>query len=497
MVTMVWNKLTNVLDRSNEDSSGKNEIPLTMDALRQILVNMSDAEVIERPALDERTITLIYIRTLIDLERLNESVIGPLSVLTDNTVCECITASSISEVTSQQKAKLLLMQGSVLVHDDRINRWWAVSLPSSLGRSIESSDTETIILGPKDSFSEKIDENITLIRRRLPTPDLKTEQYSVGSLSKTTIVIMYMEGITNPKHVAVAREKIEAIDYDMILEASHLGFFMEDHVHSVFPQFMQTDRPDASAYYLGTGKLVIMVGGTPFVLIAPMTFFHLFHSPEDYINRWIVASFLRLVRYLSFILSITLIPLYVALTTHHYQMVPLQILFVLLDSRSKLPFTPFWEACCMLITLEIIKEASLRMPAKSGQTLGVIGGIVIGQAAVEAGFASKVLIVLVGISAIASFLVPNYMITKANTIVHFALLILASYLGLLGVVLGIILLLIHLNGLSSLRQPYFAPVAPFFWRDWKDLFIRAPMPSLRSRPIFSSPLKKWRYSRRR
>ncbi|CAG7651063.1 spore germination protein [Paenibacillus allorhizosphaerae] len=494
---MVWKKVTNGLAPDNEASPDKVEIPLTMEALIQATANMSDAEIIERPVLDERKITLLYIKSLIDLERLNETVIEPLNHLSDNTVNECIAAAGISEVTGLQNAKRLLMQGSVLVHDSRIDRWWAVSLPNPLGRSIESSETETIILGPKDSFSEKIEDNINLIRRRLPTPNLKAESFTVGSLSKTTIVIMYMEGVTNPKHVATAREKITAIDYDMILEASHLGFFIEDHVHSVFPQFMQTDRPDASAYFLGTGKLVILVGGTPFVLVAPITFFHLFQSPEDYINRWLVASFLRLIRYLSFMISITLIPLYVALTTHHYQMIPLQNLFVLLESRSKLPFTPFWEACLMLITLEIMKEASLRMPTKSGQTLGVIGGIVIGQAAVEAGFASKVLIVLVGISAIASFLVPNYMITKANTMVQFVLLILASFLGLLGMVLGLILLLIHLNGLSSLKQPYLAPLAPFFGKDWKDLFIRAPLPSLKSRPLFLHPLKKWRYSRRR
>lgn len=495
MEAMVWKTVKN--GQKSEVSPDKADTPITLDALRQATSNMTDAEIMERPTLDERKMTLIYIKTLIDLERLNESVLEPLNRLADNTVYECIPAAGITEVAGLEKAKQLLMNGSVLLHDGAADRWWAVSLPNPLGRSIESSETETIILGPKDSFSEKLEDNIQLIRRRLPTPDLKTEQFTVGSLSKTTIVMMYMEGIINPRHVALAREKIAAIDYDMILESSHLGYFIEDHIHSVFPQFMQTDRPDASAYFLGTGKLVLLVSGTPFVLIAPITFFHLFHSPEDYINRWPVASFLRLIRYISFLLSITLIPLYVALTTHHYQMIPLQNLLVLLESRSKLPFTPFWEACLMLITLEIIKEASLRMPTKSGQTLGVIGGIVIGQAAVEAGFASKVLIVLVGISAIASFMVPYYLITKANTMVQFVILILSSFLGLLGIVLGLILMLIHLNALSSLKQPYLAPIAPFYGRDWQDLFIRAPLPYIKTRPLFLLPLKLWRYSRRR
>lgn len=272
---------------------------------------------------------------------------------------------------------------------------------------------------------------------------------------------------------------------------------MEDHQHSIFPQFQQTDRPDVCAYSLGLGKLIILVDNTPFVLVGPVTFFHLFQSPEDYINRWPVASFLRTIRYISFFLSIALIPLYVALTTHHYHMIPLQILFVLVESRSKLPFTPFWEALLMLIILEIIKEASLRMPSKSSQTLGVIAGIVIGQASVEAGFASKVLIVLVGISTIASFLVPNYLVTKANTLIQFVFLVLSSFLGIVGIVLGMIAILAHLNGLTSLRQPYLAPVAPFYWEDWIDLFIRGPLTKMKTRPEHLHPLQKWRYGKRR
>jgi hypothetical protein len=185
----------------------------------------------------------------------------------------------------------------------------------------------------------------------------------------------------------------------------------------------------------------------------------------------------------------------VALTTYHYQMIPLQILYVLMESRTKLPFTPFWEALIMLVIIEIIKEASLRMPTKTSQTIGIIGGIVIGQAAVEAGFASKVLIVLVGISAIASFLVPNYLVTKATTVLQFIILILASFFGILGIAFGLILLLAHLNGLSSLKQPFFAPISPLYWRDWNDLFVRAPLPWAKLRPEYLKTVKKWRVSK--
>lgn len=475
----------------------KGQQNLSLGLLKEILANLEDAEIVERQKSDGQCFTFIYIRTLINQERMNEALFKPLLHCTNESIQDCISTSKAEEIFTLGEAEKQLLAGSVIIFDSLKKQWWSVLLTNNLGRSIETTDTETILYGAKDSFSEQLDTNITLIRRRLPVTELKSEKLKVGSLSETTVVLMYMEGVTNPEFVSIAKEKINKIDFDLFFDSSQIAAFMEDHQNSIFPQFQQTDRPDVCAYSLGIGKLIILVDNTPFVLIGPVTFFHLFQSPEDYINRWPVASFLRLIRYISFILSITLIPLYVALTTHHYQMLPLQILFVLVESRSKLPFTPFWEALLMLIILEIIKEASLRMPTKSSQTLGVIGGIVIGQAAVEAGFASKVLIVLVGVSAIASFLVPNYLVTKANTMIQFVFLLLSSFLGVFGIALGMIIILAHLNSLTSLRQPYFAPVAPLYWKDWIDLFIRGPLTKMKTRPDHLHPFQKWRYSKRR
>nr|WP_238357782.1 spore germination protein [Cohnella zeiphila] len=477
-----------------------------MEALCQSLDCMADAEVQECPLPNGRSLTIVYVITLIDSERLNEAVLEPLSTIgserEDTNGQEPgswvrSVSVTLSPFTLQSEANGRLMQGSVLIYDGETGIWRSCKLENPLGRAIESSETETILLGPKDSFSEQIDENMTLIRRRLPVMKLKAEKFLVGTLSRTTVVLMYLEGITNPDLVNVAKAKLSKIDYDMFLDSSHVAAFMEDHNASLFPQFMQSDRPDSCVNSLNMGKLVILVDNTPFALIAPITFFNLFQSPEDYINRWIVASSLRCLRYFSYFLSFTLIPLYVALCTYHYQMIPLQILYVLLESRSRLPLSPFWEAMAMLMTLEIIKEASLRMPSKTSQTLGVIGGIVIGQASVEAGFASKVLIVLAGISAIASFLSPNYVLSKSSLIVHMTFLMLASWLGVPGMVLGMVALLAHLNGLTSLNRPYLAPVAPFLGKDWIDLFIRGPLKAMRQRPSYLLPLYKWRYSQRR
>ncbi|TYS60757.1 spore germination protein [Sutcliffiella horikoshii] len=491
---MFWKGTSTSVRISTEQAQ---HTPITLEVIRERLGNMEDAEIIEHQTPNVSTIILVYIRTLIDNERLNESVIQPLRNCSNENQLECISATNIPGTLTVEEAEKQLMLGSILIFDTDENQWCSVNLKDSSGRAIETSETETILYGAKDSFTENIEQNIALIRRRLPITTLKTEKFTVGSLTETNVVLMYIEGITNTKFITIAREKIKNVNFDQILDSSQLAAFMEDHTHTVFPQFQQTDRPDVCAFALGVGKLVILVDNTPFALNAPITFFHLFQSPEDYINRWIVASFLRIIRYLSFMFSLLMIPLYVALTTHHYQMIPLQILFVLVDTRSQLPLSPFWESLIMLVTIEIIKEASLRMPTKSGQTLGVIGGIVVGQAAVEAGFASQVLIVLVGISAIASFLVPNYLMSKANTLIQFILLILASYLGVMGIFMGILLLFVHMNALTSLKQPYLVPVTPFYGKDWLDLFIRGPLQWMKTRPEALHPLQKWRYSRRR
>ncbi|WP_424766508.1 spore germination protein [Paenibacillus sp. sgz302251] len=496
---MFWTKSTRQTKQEQQEPSlsAAAEKPISLDALKQVLADMSDAEFVELRTEKSKAVTIIFIRTLIDQERINEAVLKPLQRYVHENGGQVASVSPAQHVDTLEQATQHLLQGCVLLHNEALQQWLTIPLASPLSRSIESSETETILFGPKDSFSEQLEQNLTLIRRRLPVPELKAERFTVGSLSQTTVVLMYVEGLTNLEYVSIAREKIQKISFDLFLDSSQVAAFMEEHTYSIFPQFLQTDRPDSCAYALGLGKLLILVNNTPFVLIAPVTFFHLFQSPEDYINRWLVASFLRCLRFLSFFIALSLIPMYVALTTHHYQMLPLQILFVILESRGKLPFTPFWEAAIMLVTVEIVKEASLRMPSKTSQTLGVIGGIVIGQAAVQAGFASKVLIVLMGISTIASFLVPNYLMSKSSLLIQFVFLVLASLLGIPGMILGILLLLAHLNGLTSLKQPYLAPVTPFYGKDWLDLFIRGPLRLMKERPAYLHPLQKWRYGQRR
>ncbi|NGP46123.1 spore germination protein [Bacillaceae bacterium SIJ1] len=464
------------------------------EAILQLTFGRNDVKRLDRTLRSQNVnLTFVYVDTLIQQERVNEMM---TVILQENDSLKILSFLGSTTVESFEIAKEKLMTGHVLIQAGS-KKWFAVSAPDTTGRAIESSDTETILYGAKDSFTEQINQNIMLIRRRIKHARLCTHEFKAGSLTRTKMVLMSIDGITNSDVIQTVKNKLKKINFDMILNSSNVAEFIEDHTNSIFPQFEQTDLPDYCADSLGKGKIVLLIENSPFVLIGPTTFFDLFTSPEDYIHKWLIASSLRIIRYIGFVLSLLIVPIYVALTTHHYQMIPLQILYVLTDSRNQLPFSPFWEAFFMLFLVEILKEASLRMPSKTSQTLGIVGGIVIGDAAVRAGFVSVLLIVLIGVSAIASFLVPNYLLSKTNTIIQFVFLILSFLMGFFGIIVGLIGLLAHLNGLTSLKKPYLAPVAPFYWSDWKDFLLRFPIPWMKTRPDHLEAKNKWRITRRR
>ncbi|MET1014135.1 MAG: spore germination protein, partial [Paenisporosarcina sp.] len=247
---MFWKKKSNEnksVPQSNTDSE------LSIEALKKALVQMDDAEFVEMDISENRKVQLIYIRPLIDQERLNESIVKPLSNCSKPSIQDCIGNSKINLIPTFKEAKKQLFLGSILLFDSSQNLWLAVPLKNPIGRAIETSETETILFGAKDSFSEQIEQNITLLRRRLPIHELKTEKFTVGYLTETSVVLMYIEGLTNPEYVSTVKEKISEINFDLFFDSSQVAAFMEEHQNSIFPQFQQTDRPDVVAYSLGLG----------------------------------------------------------------------------------------------------------------------------------------------------------------------------------------------------------------------------------------------------
>ncbi|MGE8206558.1 spore germination protein [Heyndrickxia sp. NPDC080065] len=347
-----------------------------------------------------------------------------------------------------------------------------VSAQKEVSRQVSAPEIEFSVIGPKEAFIEPLDQNLNMVRKRIPIKELQIEELTVGKLSKTKVAVLYIEGIVDQTNVQTVRQRLDAIDFDQISDSSFIEQIIADNPTSPFPQFIDTERPDRASAVLTQGKVVMLVDGSPHALIGPTTLVESFVSFEDYYINWIMASFFRVLRIFSVLFSILITPVYVAALTYHYQMVPRAVMATLISSRQGVPLPPILEALILEITIELLREAGARLPTKIGQTIGIVGGIVIGTASVEAGLTSNVLLIFVALAALASFTTPIYKIGNTIRFIRFPFLIFAQMWGLLGIVFCFCFLLTHLIRLSSLGRPYLEPIYPPRIKDLKDTIIR-------------------------
>jgi spore germination protein len=329
---------------------------------------------------------------------------------------------------------------------------------------------------------ENIETNIAMIRRYLKDPKLRFKSYEIGKRSKTNIVLAYVDDIIHPSVVKEIDRRLKTIDIDHIPESGYIEQWIEDSFLSPFPQMMNTERPDRIVSMLLQGKAAILVNGTPFALLMPVVFANILQSPEDYYQRWTIGSLLRLLRYVGAFISIFLPALYIALVTFHPGMIPTSLALSISGTREGVPFSPIVEAILMTATFEILQEAGARLPQTIGQTIGVVGGLVIGEAAVQAGIVSPIMVVVIALTAIATFAVPAYDVAIAFRIIRFGFIFAAGMFGLFGIILAYIMVNIHFVNLKSFGVPYSASFAPFFPRDWHDVVIRQPLQTISTRP---------------
>jgi spore germination protein KA len=349
-------------------------------------------------------------------------------------------------------------------------------------RAIAEAESEPVVRGPRDGFTEKMLTNIILIRRRIKTSRLKIETIKIGVLTKTDIGILYIDGIANDKVVEEVRFRLKRIDTDAILESGYIEEFIQDEWLSPFPQVLSTERPDRAAAHLVEGHVVIVVDTTPFVLIVPVTFFHFLTAAEDYYSRNFITMAVRLLRLVAINIALLLPSVYIAVITFHQEMIPTALMINVAGAREGIPFPAFVEAFIMETTFELLREAGVRLPRPVGQAISIVGALVIGQSAVAAGLVSPAMVIIVALTAIASFAIPNYSGAIALRLLRFPLMILAAMLGLFGIMVGLLALLIHLCALRSFGVPYIAPIAPFVMSDLKDFIFRFPVWAMFTRP---------------
>jgi len=458
--------------------------------------NSADIVVRQIDLADEPSIkaALVMIDGLIDDKIVNDSIIHTL--LIDYSLQETV---SIQKSFDYLEKKLLpitnvasvydwedlfgkLLSGETIIFIDGIEKALSTSTRGREKRAITESQNEVSLRGPKEAFTESLRTNTSLIRSRIKNPNLWNESFQIGKVTKTDINVMYMKGIANDKIVEEIRKRLKSIDIDQIPDSGYIEQLIEDETYTVFPTIYHTERPDIVTANLMEGKIAIIVNGSPFVLTVPALFIEFFHAADDYYARFDISTGLRFLRVLIFFISIIGPATYVAVTTFHQEMIPTLLIITIAAQREAVPFPAFVEALLMETTFEILREAGVRLPKAVGQAVSIVGALVIGQAAIQAGIVSPAMVIVVSITAIANFSIPSYSMAISTRVIRFGLMTLAAVMGFYGIMMGVMMMTLHLCSLRSFGVPYMEPIAPFMIKYLGDTIIRKPLWKMKFRP---------------
>ncbi len=435
---------------------------------------------------------IAYINGAVRIENISESILKPLMSthmvksdaswlakhikLTVSTVCAAEEIKTAGDVTDR------LLGGYCLLFADGCPTCLALDVEGWAMRQTGEANVEPTLRGSVESFVEDITINTSLIRRRIKTPKLKVERMGIGTISKTAVMIAYIEGIADDIVVDKIRSRLKSIDADMVLESGTIENFIRDNPYCPFPTIEFTERPDLSALALSEGRVVVLTDNAPFVLIAPAVFSHFFMAAEDAFVSPYFTVFITIVRGLAFFISLLAPSIFIAITLFHQEMIPYQLLETLVASRSDLPFPIFFEVLLMELAFDLISEAGERLPRAIGSSLSIVGAIVLGQAAIQSGLVSPSTVVVVAATATASFVNPKLNMSRASRILRFPFMILGASMGLFGIVMGGLTLLIYMVSIRSFGVPYMSPFSPSGKGDWQAMLLRLPLRFAPQRP---------------
>ncbi|WP_088224689.1 spore germination protein [Desulfosporosinus sp. FKB] len=432
----------------------------------------------------------VMIFGLFNEDSVNENLFKPLLSVHNNhltgTTLEIVkesilSVSSVEEVQTLEDAVTGILSGDTALFLDGTDSILIASIRGFAARSVEEPSTESVIRGPREGFVESLSTNISLIRRKIKNPNLMVEKMTVGRQTKTSLAIVHIQGIANDEVVQEVKKRICRIETDSVLESGYIESFIEDAPYSLFPTVGNSEKPDIVSAKLLEGRVAILTDGTPLALTVPYLFIEAFQNSEDYYSRPYLATFIRWLRWLAFFISTFVPALYVAITTYHQELLPTSLLISIASANEGSPFPTIVEALLMQIAYEILREAGLRLPKAVGQAVSIVGALVIGEAAVSAGLVGAPMVVVVALTGISSFVVPAF--TDVTTIARFVLLILSSFSGLYGVMLGFAGFVIHQLSLRSFGVPYMSPLVPLNGAGLNDVIIRKPWWAMTSRPL--------------
>lgn len=444
---------------------------------------------------------LVYLGGLVDKNSINNNVLYQLMFEPNDDSQQVpslpVTIGDMKSTKQWSNIEQLLLEGNSILFQEGLDQAYSLDTQGWPQRAISDSQIEASLKGAHQGFIESGWQNVALLRRMISTRELKMIELHVGSRVRCKVTILYLEDVTEPQLVQELQKRLTALNIDCILNTGELAEYLEDRPFSLLPQFITTERPDTAASQLLQGRICVVVDRSSSVMIAPVGIAAFFQGIDDYSSRWPVATFMRILRFVACFIAAFLPGIYIACISFNVEVIPLDLILSIGQFRAAVPFPPFIEALLMELMLEMLREAGIRLPAPVGQTVGIVGGIVIGQAAVQAGIVSNLMVVVVASTAVASFILPNYDMASAIRLIRFPVMFVASLFGIIGIVVCFMVLVIHLVQLRSLGESYSAPIAPMRIKDWKDVFVRMPLWSMKRRPESVHSLQKTRIGPKR
>ncbi len=416
---------------------------------------------------------LVYVEVAVSNLMLEEHVIG---------------LSDVQPLEDYEQAEAAMLAGNGLLFLEGDEQAYKISSKGYPGLGVSKAESEKVMRGSREGFTESEKLNVALIRKRLRDPRMKVEEQTIGVRSHTMTALVYMEDLIYPELLDTIKERMEAYEIDGILDSGMLEQLTEKHWMSPFPQFQSTERPDRAASAVLEGRVVLVSDHSPTVLIFPSDYNSFFQTSDDWYNRFEAASFARMLRFFAAILAMSFPAIYVAVTTWHSSLLPTNLVLSMASARQGVPFPSVGEVLLMEISFELIREAGIRLPGPIGNTIGIVGGLIIGQSAVSANVVSPIVVIVVAFTALCSFAIPNEEFASAFRLLKYGCIFMGAWLGLYGVLISYLWVLIHLSHLNSFGIPYLMPYVASELNDYedeKDSLLRFPFRQMKRRPVFA------------
>lgn len=443
---------------------------------------------------EEQTIGLVYIKSIIDQNLLASALYDPLQEYDkpfsiqalEEKIIQCCEVNKIKEEEIIQK----ILEGNVIILSNFAKEILSIDLYHVPERVPSEPPTSPVLQGPREGFVEDIQTNITLIRRRLKTKNLVLKSMVIGEETKTKVIVSYINGIANKDIVNKVVKKLKDIKIDGIIDSYYILSFLEERSNSIFKQIGNAEKPDIVVAKMLEGKIAVIVDNSPIVLTIPFCLIEDLQNSNDYYTNHHYSSFIRVIRLLGFLISIIAPGFYLSLQIYHYNILPLNFLITIADTTQGLPFTPFLELLFIFLLFQILYEVSLRLPSYLGLATSVVGALILGDTGVKAGLISPPGVIIVALSKIALYTIPEQ--SSQITLLQIIFLILGGSLGLVGIVTGLVYFTNYLNSIDSYETPYLSPYAPRIKEDLKDGILTSPITEMDERPKSFSPQKKER-----